>query len=84
MEIAGDCSTDLKSIEPTVSAKNSSVKPKGSLDHDPLWQQRANEIATKKMKETGRIPTRAAVAKFLAKDLGEKPETVERRIRKQW
>lgn len=60
------------------------TKTKGHLDHDPQMQQRANEIAAEKKKETKRPITRDKVAKLLATELGMSVETVLRRIRKQW
>jgi len=56
----------------------------GHLDHDPQWQQKANEIAADLMVSKKRKPTKGEVAKHLAPKLGETVPTVERRIRKQW
>lgn len=84
VEIARDSATDLKHIGPTDIGDSKTSRPKGYLDHDPEWQQRANKIAAKKKRETGKAVTRNTVARLLADELREGEETVKRRIRKQW
>jgi hypothetical protein len=63
---------------------NRDTKHPGHLNHDMKWQERANEIAAEIKRTTGKTPTKNAVAKKLAPELGETVETVERRIRVKW
>lgn len=60
------------------------TKPRNHLDHDPEWQARANQIAAEQRVKTGRSITKGKVANILATELKKKPDTVERRIRKEW
>lgn len=57
---------------------------RGGLDHDLNLQQQANEIAQRKRAETGKWPTRNAVANLLAPIVKMNVDTVLRRIRRQW
>jgi hypothetical protein len=54
------------------------------LDHDLKMQQRANEIAVQLTTPNGQKPRKDKVAEKLAAELGKTPDTVLRRIRKQW
>lgn len=63
---------------------NRGTKHPGHLNHDLKMQERANEIADEIIRSTGKSPTKNAVAKKLALELGETIETVERRIRVKW
>ncbi|HEY3488119.1 MAG TPA: hypothetical protein VGL10_08635, partial [Gammaproteobacteria bacterium] len=63
---------------------NRDTKHPGHLNHDLKMQERANEIAAELISSTGKSPTKNAVAKKLAPELGETVETVERRIRVKW
>jgi hypothetical protein len=60
------------------------TKTRGHLNHDPIMQRRANEIAAERKKVTKRTVTRDEVGKLLAQELGMGETTVIRRIRKQW
>ena len=72
----------LKVFEQTLNSAPA-AKPEGHLNHDPVLQQRANQIA-EDQKAKGLRVTRDKVAKLLAKELGMTQETVVRRIRKEW
>ena len=71
-------------VDKPTESDGKATKAKGHLNHDPQMQQRANEIAAEKMKETRRPVTRNKVAKLLANERGIDEATVLRRIRKQW
>lgn len=62
----------------------SQTKAPGHLDHDPALQAKANQIAQERMVELRRPVTKGEVANILAKETGQNPSTVERRLRKQW
>jgi hypothetical protein len=64
--------------------RDEKAKPRVDRNHDLNMQKRANEIAAQLAALQGRKPTKKAVVKKLATELDIKPETVERRIRKQW
>ncbi|MEJ2653691.1 MAG: hypothetical protein P8173_18490, partial [Gammaproteobacteria bacterium] len=60
-------------------------KAPGHLNHDPDLQARANQIAAEKKKQVPwKTITRKDVAKALAAEREMPPDTVERRIRKEW
>ncbi|SOD42719.1 hypothetical protein [Nitrosovibrio sp. Nv4] len=63
---------------------NAEITSTNHLNHDLTLQQRANEIAAQLIIHNGQKPTRNKVAEILAAELGKAPETVLRRIRKQW
>jgi hypothetical protein len=60
------------------------TKSRANCDHDLRMQQRANEIAAQLITPHVQKPTKGKVATMLAAELDMAPETVERRIRKQW
>ena len=72
----------LRVFEQTLNSAPA-AKPEGHLNHDPVMQQRANQIA-EDQRAKGLTVTRDRVAKLLAKELGMTQETVVRRIRKDW
>ena len=72
----------LRDFEQTLNSAPA-AKPEGYLNHDPVMQQRANQIAEDQRAKGLRV-TRDKVAKLLAKELGMTQETVVRRIRKDW
>ena len=72
----------LRVFEQTLNSAPA-AKPEGHLNHDPVMQQRANQIA-EDQRAKGLPVTRDRVAKLLAKELGMTQETVVRRIRKDW
>jgi hypothetical protein len=71
-------------LRPLVEEDEARPKPKDHLNHDPEMQKRANEIAAEKKKEKKGAVTRDKVGKLLAQELEMDPETVIRRIRKEW
>jgi hypothetical protein len=72
----------LRFFEQTLNSAPA-AKPDGHLNHDPIMQKRANQIA-EEQRAKGKSVTRDKVAKVLALELGMKQETVLRRIRKDW
>ena len=78
--------SEIEKIEVSDFGRNLSPRKKapGHLNHDPEMQKRANEIAAELKTVLPRAVKREDVAKKLASELGMSPDTVLRRIRKQW
>ena len=78
--------SEIQKIEISDFGRNLSPRKKspGHLNHDPEMQKRANEIAAELKTVLSRAVKREDAAKKLASELGMNPDTVLRRIRKQW
>jgi hypothetical protein len=78
--------SEIEKIEVSDFERNLSQRKKapGHLNYDPEMQKRANEIAAELKTVLPRAVKLEDVAKQLASELGMSPETVLRRIRKQW